>query len=157
VYFRERLGNWIGSRWHPNNARPLVAFHQRRKAQCCVPGREPTGIADTNGFAGVPRFLSRVLPPRFRRGGAAVDGRYCCKSPKLLRGIFCAKTQSILWSPISRAPSPLPRSPVSLSPGDEVPHMIIGKSHQRPSKILVGSAKGLLQQNRPQADMRDHG
>jgi hypothetical protein len=51
------------------------------------------------------------------------------------------------------APTPLPKSPVSLSPGDEVPHIFIRKSYQWPRNILVSSGKGLLQHNLPTAEV----
>src|ERR1700738_3638644 len=50
------------------------------------------------------------------------------------------------------APRPLAKPPVSLSRGDEVPHIFIRKSHQRARKILIRSGKRLLQQNLPIAD-----
>jgi hypothetical protein len=52
-------------------------------------------------------------------------------------------------SPINRAPNSFPGSPVSFSPGNEVPHIFTQKSRQQPIKILVSSGKALLQQNRP--------
>src|SRR5215813_12358985 len=42
----------------------------------------------------------------------------------------------------------LPRSPVSLSSGDEVPHIFTRKSRLRPGEFLITSAKRLLQQYR---------
>jgi hypothetical protein len=50
------------------------------------------------------------------------------------------------------APRPLAKLPVTLSRGDEVPHVFIGESHQRARKILISSAKRLLQQNLPIGD-----
>jgi hypothetical protein len=44
--------------------------------------------------------------------------------------------------------SSLPKSPVSSSLGDEVPHIFIRKTHLQPSKFLISSGKRLLQQNR---------
>src|SRR5262249_26148703 len=53
-----------------------------------------------------------------------------------------------------RAPSiALPRSSASLSSGDEVPHIFRGKSRLQRGKFLIGSAKGLLQQYLPAADI----
>src|SRR6516162_9151313 len=43
------------------------------------------------------------------------------------------------------APRPLAKPPVSLSVGDEVPHIFIRESHQRARKILIISGKRLLQ------------
>ena len=45
----------------------------------------------------------------------------------------------------------LPRSPASLSSGDEVPHIFTRKSRLWPKEILIASAKRLLQQNRHEA------
>src|ERR1017187_310268 len=45
----------------------------------------------------------------------------------------------------------LPKSPVSSSLCDEVPHIFIQKSHLEPREFLISSAKRLLQHNRPRA------
>jgi hypothetical protein len=47
----------------------------------------------------------------------------------------------------------LPKSPVSSSLCDEVPHIFIPKSHLEPREFLISSAKRLLQQNLPKADI----
>jgi hypothetical protein len=47
----------------------------------------------------------------------------------------------------------LPKSPVSLSLWDEVPHIFIPKSHLEPREFLISSAKRLLQHNLPEADI----
>jgi hypothetical protein len=47
----------------------------------------------------------------------------------------------------------LPKSPVSSSLCDEVPHIFIPKSHLEPREFLISSAKRLLQQYRHKADM----
>src|ERR1039457_2988563 len=46
----------------------------------------------------------------------------------------------------------LPKSPVSSSLCDEVPHIFIPKSHLEPREFLISSAKRLLQHNRHMAD-----
>jgi hypothetical protein len=46
----------------------------------------------------------------------------------------------------------LPRSPMSLAWGDEVRNISTRKPNQRPSEILIPSAKRLLQQYRPFPD-----
>src|ERR1035437_1379911 len=46
----------------------------------------------------------------------------------------------------------LPKSPVSSSLCDEVPHIFIPKSHLEPREFLISSAKRLLQHNRHKAD-----
>jgi len=51
-------------------------------------------------------------------------------------------------SPINLAPRPLSKSPVSFSLRDEVPHIVIRESHQRPREILISGGKGLFQQHR---------
>ena len=88
------------------------------------------------------RFFS--LAPR----APSIHGRYCCKSPKLPGDDFPAIRQSDRQPPIGVASITLPRSPVSLSSGDEVPHIFTRKSRLRPGEFLITSAKGLLQQNR---------
>jgi hypothetical protein len=45
----------------------------------------------------------------------------------------------------------LPKSPVSSSLCDEVPHIFIPKSHLEPREFLISSAKRLLQHNLPLA------
>src|SRR6516225_6537474 len=80
-------------------------------------------------------------------------GRFCCKTPKSLGTNFLVKKLRLVPSPINRAPSSLPKSPVSSPPENEVPQISIQKSHQQPRKILACGGKGLLQQNRPVCDM----
>jgi hypothetical protein len=48
----------------------------------------------------------------------------------------------------------LPKSPVSSSLCDEVPHIFIQKSHLEPREFLISSAKRLLQHNRHKASIR---
>ena len=80
-------------------------------------------------------------------------GRYCCKSPKLKSDNFPARRQSKSRSLIDVASISLPKSPVSLSLGDEVPHMFTRKARLRLGEISISSAKRLLQQNRHEADL----
>jgi hypothetical protein len=47
----------------------------------------------------------------------------------------------------------LPKSPVSSSLRDEVPHIFIPKLHLEPREFLISSAKRLLQQYQHKADM----
>src|SRR5271166_5132545 len=75
-------------------------------------------------------------------------GRYCCKSPKLPGANFPAITRSDLKPPICVASISLGRSLMSLSSGDEVPHIFTRKSRLRPGKFLITGAKRVLQQNR---------
>jgi hypothetical protein len=51
----------------------------------------------------------------------------------------------------------LPKSPVSSSSGDEVPHIFTRKSRLQPGEFLITSAKGLLQQYLPTAVIRAGG
>ena len=76
----------------------------------------------------------------------------CCKSPKLPGDNFPAVRRSEQRTPIRVASITLPRSPVSLSSGDEVPHIFTRKSRLRPGEFLITCAKRLLQQNLPGAD-----
>src|SRR5258708_15736414 len=78
--------------------------------------------------------------------------RYCCKSPKLPGANFPALKKSDARPPIDVDSITLPRSPVSLSSGDEVPHIFTRKSRLQPKEILITSAKRLLQQNLPKPD-----
>src|ERR1700730_7163755 len=78
--------------------------------------------------------------------------RYCCKSPKLPGANFLAVKKSDRRPPIDVASITLPRSPASLSSGDEVPHIFTRKSRLRPKEFLIASAKRLLQQNLPGPD-----
>jgi hypothetical protein len=80
--------------------------------------------------------------------------RYCCKSPKLPGDNFPAVRRSDRRPPICVVSITLPRSPVSLSSGDEVPHIFTRKSRLQPGEFLITSAKRLLQQYLPQTDIR---
>jgi hypothetical protein len=80
-------------------------------------------------------------------------GGYCCKSPKLPGYNFPAIRRSDRRPPICVASITLPRSPVSLSSGDEVLHIFTRKSRLQPGEFLISSAKRLLQQYRRSADM----
>src|SRR5262245_36889535 len=88
-------------------------------------------------------------------GGMTAYGRYCCKSPKLPGDVFPAVSRSDLRAPVCAASITLPRSPVSLSVGDEVPHIFTRKSRLQPGKFLITSAKRLLQHNLHFCDMSD--
>src|SRR6476646_1858115 len=67
------------------------------------------------------------------------------------RQFSCCK-KSDLRPPIDVAPITLPRSPASLSSGDEVPHIFTRKSRVQTKEFLISSAKRLLQQNLPGPD-----
>jgi hypothetical protein len=51
----------------------------------------------------------------------------------------------------------LPKLPVSSSLCDEVPHIFIPISHLEPREFLISSAKRLLQQYLPEADIQEFG
>src|ERR1700730_9590287 len=53
---------------------------------------------------------------------------------------------------IDVASGSLPKSPVSLSPDDEVAHMFTRKPRLQLAKFAINGAKRLLQHNLPQAD-----
>src|SRR6516225_999934 len=78
----------------------------------------------------------------------------CCKSPKSPDDNFPAKRRSDQRPPISAASNALPRSPVSLSSGDEVPHIFTRKSRLQPGEFLIPSGKRLLQHNPPESGHR---
>src|ERR1700730_2985700 len=78
--------------------------------------------------------------------------RFCCKSLKPPGDKFPARRQNKPRSLIDVASGSLARSPVSLSPGDEVPHMFTRKPHPRLEKFAITCTKRLLQQNRHSRD-----
>jgi hypothetical protein len=80
------------------------------------------------------------------------SGRYCCKSPKLPGANFSAVKKSDRRTPVDVASITLPRSPASLSSGDEVPQIFTRKSRVQPKEILITSAKRLLQQSAHRVD-----
>jgi hypothetical protein len=79
--------------------------------------------------------------------------RLCCKSRKLQGSKFFAKTQSGRQSLIRITSFALAKSPMSLTQGDEVPHVLTRKSRLQPAEFLITSAKRLLQHNRHFCDM----
>src|SRR6266511_1597103 len=79
-------------------------------------------------------------------------GRLCCKSLKTPAGKFPARRRNKPRSLIDVASGSLPKSPVSLSPGDEVPHMFTQKPRLQLEKFAINGAKRLLQHNPLKAD-----
>jgi hypothetical protein len=77
---------------------------------------------------------------------------YCCKGPKLPGDKFPATRRSQRRPPICVASITLPRLPVSLSSGDEAPHIFTRKSRLQPGEFWITSAQRLLQQYLPLAD-----
>ena len=85
-----------------------------------------------------------------RRTGAG--GRLCCKSRKLQRHEFFAKTRSGRRSLIRIPSIALPKSPVSLTRGRQSPHIFTRKTRLQPAEFLITCAKRLLQQYRHLSD-----
>jgi hypothetical protein len=80
-------------------------------------------------------------------------GRFCCKSRKLQGNEFFAKTRSENQPLIRIASVALPKSRVSLTGGDEVPHIFTQKPCLQPREFFKRCAKRLLQQNLPLGDI----
>src|SRR6516225_9314109 len=80
------------------------------------------------------------------------NGRLCCKNRKSQGHEFFAKTRNGKQSPIRIDAIALSKSPVSLTLGDEVPHIFTRKPRLRPLEFLILGAKRLLQHNLPNAD-----
>src|SRR5437016_9595115 len=91
---------------------------------------------------------------RFAAVHESGPGRLCCKSPKLPGDKFPATRRTNRRPAICVASITLPKSPVSSSSGDELPHIFTRKSRLQPGEFLVTTAKRLLQQYLPGADMR---
>jgi hypothetical protein len=66
----------------------------------------------------------------------------------MLYAIFPAEKQNKPQLLFDIAAGSLRKSPVSSSPGDEVPHIFIRKPRLRLGKISISTAKSLLQQYR---------
>src|SRR3984893_9233993 len=82
----------------------------------------------------------------------AID-RCSSKSPKLPGANFSAARQFDPRSSIDIASITLARSHVSLSSGDEVPHILTRNSRPRSGEFLITSAKRLFQQHRHNSDL----
>src|SRR5262249_57967380 len=77
-----------------------------------------------------------------------------CKKNKMAPVYFSPRRNTTARRPpICVVSITLPRSPVSLSSGDEVPHIFTRKSRPQPGEFLIIGAKRLLQQNRSGADI----
>src|SRR4029079_15681863 len=95
--------------------------------------------------------MRRVARDGSRRMTAV--GRYCCKPLKLSGANFSA-LQKIQRRPLIRVPSiEYRRSPVSVSLGDEVPHIFARKSRVQPKEILMTREKGLSHQMRHEPEV----
>src|SRR5215831_11957459 len=95
----------------------------------------------------MPCLMFAALPALHESG----YGRYCCKSPKLPGDNFPVVRRFDRRPPIYVISIALPRSPVSLSSGDEAPHIFTRKSRRQPGEFLITSAERLLQQYLPEA------
>jgi hypothetical protein len=78
--------------------------------------------------------------------------RLCCKSRSLQGHEFFAKTRNGKQSPIRIDAIALSKSPVSLTLGDEVPHIFTRKPRQQPLEFLIIGAKRVLQRNFSDSD-----
>ena len=94
----------------------------------CVPHLKAEHMAAPTNAANVKKVLANSEP--------STHGRYCCKSPKLMSDKFLAGILNKPRSPIDVAAGSLPKSPVSLSLDDEVPHIFIRKSRLWPREFL---------------------
>jgi hypothetical protein len=83
----------------------------------------------------------------------SLPDRLCCKSLKTPGDKFFVRSRNKPRSLIDVASGSLPKSPVSLSPGDEVPHMFTRKPRLQLEKFAINGAKRLLQHNLPRRDI----
>jgi hypothetical protein len=82
-------------------------------------------------------LIEQLLPRNRRASNPNVIGRCSTGSS----GQFPAIRRSDRRPPICVASITLPGSPVSLSSGDEVPHIFTRKSRLQPGEFLITSAK----------------
>jgi hypothetical protein len=138
-----------------------LARNSNSLARGSIPANGAAGAQDRQGAR--PRNPTDAARPRRRGDRVSLFnllhplrsgiGRLCCKSRKLQSYGFFAKTQSGKQSPIRITSFALPKSPMSLTRGDEVPHVLTRKSRLQPAEFLITSAKRLLQQNRHISDL----
>src|SRR3954465_14682710 len=88
---------------------------------------------------GVSAFANTGYAVAHVRGNAMC--RLCCKSLKTPGDKFPARSRNKPRSLIHVASGSLPKSPVSLSPGDEVPHMFTRKPRLQLEKFAINGAK----------------
>src|SRR5262245_9251058 len=87
----------------------------------------------------------------------SASGGYCCKSRKLPGDISPAIKRFDRRPPICVASITLPRSPASLSSGDEVPHIFTRKSRLKPGEFFAtqsansGSVRLTVHQRKPES------
>ena len=108
-------------------------------------------VGPNSALSDVPNV--RITRPESGRvadiSGTSQKCRLCCKSLKTPGDKFPARSRNKPRSLIDVASGSLPKSPVSLSPGDEVPHMFTRKPRLQLEKFVINGAKRLLQHNLP--------
>ena len=101
-------------------------------------------------------YMAQTASSRQRSATPAMEGILLQKT-KVARPLFFAKIRNGKRSPIRITSIALPKSPVSLTRGDEVPHIFTRKPRLKPAEFLVTTAKRLLQHNPLKADAPLHG
>jgi hypothetical protein len=156
----------------PAHKSPVVSFSLRQRTK--KPPGMPGGVqsSDLNGLqalgantcgatvpdGGYPAPASQSVS-HFKTirslGGTAALLRFCCKSRKLQGPEFFAKTRNGKRSLIRMTSIALSKSPVSLTSGDEVPHIFTRKPRLQPAEFLITSAKRVLQHNPPTSEVSE--
>jgi hypothetical protein len=85
-------------------------------------------------------------------GGMSQTCRYCCKSPKTPGDQISAKRRNKRQSSIDVASNAPPKSPVSSSQNEVVPHINVRSPRLQPRKFVIGKTKRVLQHYLPTAD-----
>src|ERR1700728_2812509 len=98
--------------------------------------------------------LTRRITERCDAAICPESGGLCCKTRKLQRQEFFAKTRSGRRSPIRIPSVAVPKSPVSLTREDQSPHVFTRKTRLQPAEFLITCAKRLLQHNQGQSGSR---
>src|SRR5258705_6223971 len=116
------------------------------------------------GARGVSSVTLGSLPPVLLALalGRRVSRKSACKDRSSLGSIsrfVSARQLNLVYdrdsgSPIDITSGPTPKSPMSSSQGDMVPHMIIRSLRLQPGEFVVGETKRLLQHYLPRAAIR---
>ncbi len=88
-----------------------------------------------------------------RRVAGFLPGDYALPGEMTAGDKFSARRRNKPRSLIDPASGALPKSPVSLSPGDEIPHIFTRKPRLQLENFAINGAKRLLQQNRHCSDV----